>query len=74
MTLTCANCNNEFEHSEGEEKWMRERFGSEYRPPRLCVDCRKARRQNRTEERGKEKDPQVKRRRSRSRREREETT
>jgi len=42
--FTCT-CEKQFIHSAGEQKWMRERFGEKYAPPRLCQECRKTRKQ-----------------------------
>jgi hypothetical protein len=42
-TLKCKNpkCPNpEFEFSEGEEQFLREKFGDDFKPPSYCKPCR----------------------------------
>lgn len=41
--ITCSDCNTSFILSEGEQAWLTERFGKDYRAPKRCRDCRRKR-------------------------------
>ncbi len=44
QTFLCRGCSKMFEHSYGEQQWMREQWGNDYRPPTHCKECRDKRR------------------------------
>jgi len=50
VEIKCVKCNAAFEHSDSEAEWMRAKFGPEYKPPKLCPDCRKTRRDGKPRE------------------------
>jgi NAD-dependent SIR2 family protein deacetylase len=45
LTIECVDCGEEFVHDEGEQKWMRDKWGEEYAKPKRCPRCRKVKRE-----------------------------
>lgn len=45
MIIKCKNpqCGQEFEFTEKEEEWYRNKFGDDFSPPKYCKPCREAR-------------------------------
>jgi hypothetical protein len=41
----CVQCKNEWEFTEKEERFLREKFGVGFKEPRRCIPCRKANRE-----------------------------
>ena len=60
----CAECNKEWLFKQGEENFLREKFGDGFIEPKRCYPCRKAKREQQVP-RGDNQD-ELKRRRSRS--------
>ncbi len=48
-TLTCADCNKEFEWSASEQEFFAEK---KFAPPKRCLECRQKRRKEKKERRG----------------------
>lgn len=48
--LTCADCGETFTHTGGEQAFMREKFGDDYKPPRRCKPCRGKRKEERAQQ------------------------
>ena len=42
--VTCKDCGVQFIHPVGEQQWMREKWGEDYKKPMRCRDCRRKRR------------------------------
>jgi len=42
-TIKCKGCNTDFIFTEGEESFLREKFGDDFSPPKYCKPCRQAR-------------------------------
>lgn len=45
VDITCTDCGSSFPFTEGEQDWLTEKFGADYRPPRRCKPCRQKRKQ-----------------------------
>lgn len=41
----CAGCKQEWEFTEKEEAWLREKFGENFSEPKRCKPCRQKRRE-----------------------------
>ena len=45
QTLVCRSCKEDFIHSGGEQRWMREKWGDDYASPTNCKSCRQKKRE-----------------------------
>lgn len=43
IDVKCSDCNNPFTITEGEQQWLTDKFGENYKPPRRCRTCRQQR-------------------------------
>lgn len=43
LDIKCKDCGTVFQLSEGEQKWLNERFGADYKAPKRCRGCRQQR-------------------------------
>ena len=50
--LKCVDCKEDFEFTEGEEAFFKEKFGDDFKPPKRCKPCRKANKQKRDSQDG----------------------
>jgi hypothetical protein len=41
-TLVCVDCKQDFEFTDGEEQFFREKFGDDFQVPKRCKPCRQA--------------------------------
>jgi len=45
MLIKCADCNEDFEFTDAEREWFENKFGADFKPPKRCKTCRKARKE-----------------------------